>query len=439
MSGIEHRSTDLQQLLQQGRDRLSGAPAWLEPVRQRGATRAAGMTLPSRKEEAWRYTSLDFLGQSSYRPMLERSTGAVSLGDIDGLLLKDSDALCLPFVNGYLARGLLSAEYDTDGISVVNLMGDLGEVPQAMRRKLDAVAEHRHLFSVLNSALMSDGALIHVPEGVRGGRPIEILHICVGTEAPGISHPRHLIVLEDGASAQLIERYCAIGDGVYFSNAVVEVALGRDSELVHARVQEESINAQHLSDVQVQLAEGSRYRLTQAALGGAWSRTDLRVEFTGEHAQAELAGLMLAGGRQLNDVHLDVQHRVPNCSSRETFKSILDGKGRVVFDGHILVDRQAQKTDAVLANDNLMLSRSAEVDTKPQLEIYADDVKCSHGTTVGELDGDMLFYLRSRGIPEAEAKQMLCRGFAEAVVQSFDHPALHSRVSDLLARRLVAA
>jgi len=320
---------------------------------------------------------------------------------------------------------------------VTNLTAEMGEVPEAVRTQLDAIAEHRHVFAALNSALMSDGALIHVARGVSSAPPIEILHISVGLDEPGIAHPRHLIVLEEGARAEVIERYCAMGDGSYFNNALIEVALGAGSELVHERVQEESPNAQHLSDLHVRLEAGSRYRLVQATLGGAWSRTDVRVTFEGEGAQAELDGLMLARDQQLNDVHLSVHHKVPHCTSHETFKGILDGKGRVVFDGHIVVARDAQKTDAVLANDNLMLSREAEVDAKPQLEIYADDVKCSHGTTVGELDANMLFYLRSRGISEVQAKQMLCQGFAEEILQKIDHPALRARASGLLAARLM--
>ena len=275
-----------------------------------------------------------------------------------------------------------------------------------------------------------------VPDGLRCTRPIDILNISVGMEEPFIAHPRHLIVLGKDARAEVIERYCTTGNGTYFNNALIEIDLGTGSELKHERVQEESPNARHLSDLNVRLAARSRYRLTHASLGGAWARTDLRILFAGEDASAELNGLMLAGGLQLNDVHLDVQHRVPNCTSRENFKSILDGKGRVVFDGHILVAEGAQKTDAELTNDNLMLSRSAEVDTKPQLEIYADDVKCSHGTTVGELDGDMLFYLRSRGIPEPKAKEMLCLGFAEEVLATMDHAPLRARLSDLLTARL---
>jgi len=263
--------------------------------------------------------------------------------------------------------------------------------------------------------------------------------VSVGLEQPGICHPRHLIVLEDGARAEVIERYCGLGDGAYFTNALIEVSLGSDSELLHQRMQEESPHAQHLSDLQVQLGARSLYRLTLAALGGAWSRNDVRVTFGGEGATAELDGLMLARDRQFNDVHLDVRHEVPHCTSRETFKGILDGSGRVVFDGHIVVARDAQKTDAVLSNRNLMLARSAEVDTKPQLEIYADDVKCSHGTTVGELDPDMLFYLRSRGIPADQAKQMLCQGFAQEVFDTMASQALRARAGQLLASRLLTS
>jgi Fe-S cluster assembly protein SufD len=341
------------------------------------------------------------------------------------------------FVNGHLALGLCALSGESDGVTVSALAGGLGEVSEELRRHLGRIAEQRHVFSALNAALMSDGALIRVPPGVTRDRAIEIMHISVDLQEPGISHPRHLIVLEQDARASIIERYCSLGDSACFNNATIEVALGAGSELAHARTQEEGPNARHLSDLQVRLAERSRYRLVMAALGGAWSRSDVRVTFEGEGAKAELDGLILARDGQLNDVHLDIRHEVPNCSSRETFKGILDGKGRVVFDGRILVARDAQKTDARLSNDNLMLSRSAEVDTKPQLEIFADDVQCSHGTTVGELDGDMLFYLRSRGIPQVQATRILCQGFAQEVLDRLDNPALRERASEQLAARLM--
>ena len=431
---------DLQGILHLGQKRMAtGMPDtdWQSVTRQRGTAGVAAMARPDRKQEAWRYTPLGFLDQAEYQPIVEGPFDALQLSDIEDLMLAEPPAIRLVFVNGYLASGLCSMAKATSGVALSSLAGGLGEVPAALRQQLDAIAEHNHVFAALNSALMSDGALIHLAAGARLDGPIEILHVSVGLEQPGICHPRHLIVLEDGARAEVIERYCGLGDGTYFTNALIEVSLGSDSELLHQRMQEESVHAQHLSDLQVRLGARSRYQLTLAALGGAWSRNDVRVTFGGEGATAQLDGLMLAGDRQFNDVHLVVRHEVPNCTSRETFKGILDGSGRVVFDGHIVVSRDAQKTDAVLSNRNLMLARSAEVDTKPQLEIYADDVKCSHGTTVGELDPDMLFYLRSRGIPEHQAKQLLCQGFAQEVFDGMANPALRARAGKLLAARLL--
>jgi len=439
MNTAAKADTDLMRMLQQGQRPLTPLPAaldWLVPLRERGAQGMAGMTLPGRKDEAWRYTSLAFLDQAEYKPLTEGPFDALQLDDIDELLLSETAGDRLVFVNGYLAPALSVLGCAPGGVAVTALAGGLGEVPASLRACLGEIAEQQHPFSALNAALMSDGALIHVPRGVASDKPIEILHISVGTEQTGICHPRHLIVLEEDARAEIVERYCSLGDAVYFNNVSIEVSLGAGSELVHSRLQEESQNAQHLSDLQVRLGERSRYRLVLAALGGAWSRSDVRVTFEGEGAEAELDGLMLAGDKQLNDVHLDIRHEVPHCSSRETFKGILDGKGRVVFDGRILVAEDAQKTDAQLSNDNLMLSRSAEVDAKPQLEIFADDVKCSHGTTVGELDGDMLFYLRSRGIPQVQAIQMLCQGFAHEVLDRLPGEALRAHAGSVLAKRM---
>ncbi len=428
--------TDLQQLLQRGQRFMSGGADWLADARRRGAEQVASIPLPDRKQEAWRYTPVSFLDQAHYEAIVEGPFEALRLDDIEDLLLEQRDAVRLVFVNGYFAPDLSSLASDHAGVVLTTLSGALGDVPPQIRTRLDRIAEHRHVFAALNSALMSDGACILVSSGAQVQVPIEVLHVSVGLDEPGISHPRHLVVLEDGASARLIERYCSLGDAVYFNNALVEVALGAGSELVHERLQEESGAAQHLSDLHVRLEERSRYRLVQAILGGAWSRSDIRIAFEGEGAEADLDGLMLAHDKQLNDVHLDVRHNVPNCTSRESFKGILDGRGRVVFDGRILVERDAQQTDAMLSNRNLMLSRSAEVDTKPQLEIYADDVKCSHGTTVGELDHDMLFYLRSRGVPEAQAKRMLCEGFAQEVLDRMESLSLRARASSHLAARL---
>lgn len=409
---------------------------WTAELRARAAASAAKMALPDRRQEAWRYTPVRFLDETRFTPSTTASFDALQLSDIDDLLLPEGETARLVFVNGYLASSLCGGIDSQAGRVVNTLGGRYGAVNDALRRRLDALAEKRHVFAALNSALMSDGALIHVSPDQATDKPIEILHISVGMDEPLICHPRHLVVIEADAEADVIERYATIGEGQYFNNALIEVSVGAGARLGHCRVQQESAAAQHLSDLHVRLEAGARYKLANIALGGNWSRTDLRLIFAGSGGEAELDGLMLARDRQLNDVHLDIQHNAPGCTSRETFRGVLDGKGKVVFDGRILVAKDAQQTDAALSNDNLMLSRASEVDTKPQLEIYADDVKCSHGTTVGELDPDMLFYLRSRGIPAAKARQMLCEGFAAQIIDQVEHPQLRTQVQREMAQRL---
>ena len=321
-------------------------------------------------------------------------------------------------------------------IALSSLSGGLGPVRQALRWRIGESSRHDNVFSALNSALMTDGALIRIAGHCQADSPIEILHLTVNTEEPGICHPRHLIIIEEGGRAEVVERYCSLGAGGVFTNAKIDVSLAANSVLRHQRLLEEGDEARHLSDLQVQLAARSTYALDQVAFGCRWSRSDIRLVFTGEGANAELDGLLMARDGQLNDVHLDVRHEVPHCTSRESFKGIVDGKGKVVFDGRILVAQDAQKTDARLSNDNLMLSRSAEVDSKPQLEIFADDVKCSHGTTVGELDRDMIFYLRSRGLSKERAVQLLCRGFAQEIIEGIANESVRARAGRLFEQRL---
>lgn len=430
--------TDLKQLLDTGAQQFAvdGAAGWVQTLRSQSAQQASTMSLPTRKDEAWRYTSLKFLEEQQFVPVDKAPFKALQPEDIDDLMLPQLAGTCLVFVNGYLAPQLSRVAAEQSGVLVTNLTDAFARDDAAIRGAFDRIAASSSLFAALNGALMTDGACIMVDKDTTVDAPIEILHISVGTDEPSICHPRHLIVLADGARADVIERYASIGSAHYFNNALIEVSLGDGSELTHERVQEESLSAQHLSDLNIRQAANSRYRLASASLGAAWSRCDVRLTFEGEGADAQLDGLLLAGDGQLSDTHLDIRHAVPHCSSRETFKGILDGKGRVVFDGRILVAKDAQKTDAQLSNDNLMLSRLAEVDTKPQLEIYADDVKCSHGTTVGELDSNMLFYLRSRGIPERRATQILCLGFAEEVLAEMPTEALRARSQQLLGGRL---
>jgi Fe-S cluster assembly protein SufD len=326
------------------------------------------------------------------------------------------------------------------GVRAGSLRGILEADPDALEGLLNRIAgEGSHVFSALNTASLDDGFVLLVSPGQVLERPVELIHLSVGMEEPRVAQPRHLISLESGARATLVERYVSLGDSLYCTNSVAEIDLGPGAALEHSRIQTESQNAFHITGLYLRQSAQSAYSGINLGLGAAWSRTDLVVDFADRHAQCDLKGLYLAGDKQVMDYHLDVRHAVPECTSRESFKGILYGKGRAVFDGRIRVEVDAQKTDAQLSNKNLLLSRNAEVDTKPQLEIFADDVKCSHGTTVGQIEPEMLFYLRSRGISAALARRMLCLGFAGEILDALGEEPLREYVTEQVGQCLEKA
>lgn len=415
------------------------APEWLRERRRDAATRLQLTGFPDARAEEWRYTPLKGLLEREFRAD-RLAFAALTLDDIDELLLGDAENCRLVFVNGRFAPRLSRLDRSLAAIHT----GSLREALRAQDAALAGspglvVAQDAHAFETLNAALFEDGAYLHIPAGEQVAEPIELLFVTVGLDEPTMHHPRNLLMLGEGASATVIERYAALGPSQYLTNVTTDIALAPAARLQHVRVQEESVAAHHLGRTRLRQDADSHYAGMAVALGGAWSRSEHRVEFAAPGAGFELDGLYLAGDGQFVDHHLDIRHGVAGCRSRENFKGLLHGAGRAVFDGRIVVEKDAQKTDAALNNANLMLSRNAEVDTKPQLEIYADDVKCSHGAAVGQIQPAELFYLRSRGIPEPQARQMLCLGFAKEVIDACPVPALRTRLEAAVSRHLVAA
>jgi Fe-S cluster assembly protein SufD len=416
----------------------TGLP-WLDAARDRARERVRDQGIPTMKDEGWRYTSVKSLTDQPFTLFAEDVTG-VEQEDLEDLLIPDLDAHRAVLVNGRFVPGLSSLGDLPAGARAGGLRAILESDPDALEGRLNHVSgDGVHVFSALNTAGLDDGFVFLVDAGVTMERPVELVHLSVGMDEPRLAQPRHVIDLADGAEARIIERYVSLGESLYCTNSVLEVSLGKGARLDHDRVQLESRNAYHITGFYLSQAEDSRYRGVNLGLGGAWARTDLVVRFAGEHADCDLKGLYLAGDGQVMDYHLDVNHAVPHCASREAFKGILYGKGRAVFDGDVRVEVDAQKSDAHLSNKNLILSRNAEIDTKPQLEILADDVKCSHGTTVGQIEPEMLFYLRSRGIAAPIARRMLCLGFAGEIIDALGTEALRAYVADEVGRRLEAA
>ena len=407
----------------------------LERVRQRARASLPEQPVLNRKQEAWRYTSVDKLLAQTYAAPRHREE--LGEADIAGYDLPELDGYRLVFHNGQCLPKLARLDGLPQGAIAGSLRACLSTDGDLISRHLGQQAGlEGNLFTALNGSLIDNGLLLHIGAGVELDRPIQIVHISEGLGQAVVSQPRHLIVLEAGAKATLVEHFVGQDADGYFHNNLAEIVLGEHAALEHYRLQEEGDASYHLSSLYLQLQAASLYRGTALSFGGAWARTDYKVAFAGEAASCDLSGLYTVGDEQLNDIHLDVRHSLPRCTSRERFKGIAHGEGHAVFDGRVLVERDAQRSDARLKNDNLMLSRKAMIDTKPQLEIYADDVVCSHGTTVGQIEPDQLFYLRSRGIGPATALRMLCQGFAGEIVEEMDLEPLrghaYARLSSIL-------
>jgi Fe-S cluster assembly protein SufD len=412
-------------------ERSPAPPAdFLAEVRRAGRERFAALGLPTTRLEEWRYTSLSSLSGLSFEPAdggAPVDAGAISR--VAGPALGHR----LVFVNGRYRPELSSV----GGLPGGAFAGSLAAAPALAlaEARLGRLAQPQaSALAALNAAALADGALVHLPAGTVVPEPIEILHLTLGGGAPVASHPRNLIVAGPGSQATVVESYRGLGDGPALTNAVTEVELAAEARLEHHQVQEQPLGAWQLGLLAARQERGSRFATQSAAFGAALSRNEVRAVLAGEGGEAHLSGLYMVGGRQLVDNHSVVEHAAPGCLSREVFKGVLDGQSRAVFAGRVRVLEGAVKTDAHQMNANLLLSAEAEVDAMPQLEIYADDVKCGHGGTVGQLDEDALFYLRSRGIDREQARGLLIFAFAEEMVRRVGPAALRNR----LARRVAA-
>jgi Fe-S cluster assembly protein SufD len=402
------------------RGRLPGHRVpWVEALREQAADAFRDQGFPTRRVEAWKYTDL--------RPVAEAGFGE-SLSSIDAaeaMPLSHGGGARAVFVDGRF-RGDLST---LSGLpyAVGSVAANLGE----LEGRIGAVAPAAALPMVaLNAMLFEDGLLLTVPAGVAGG-VLDLLAIASGGARPEACHPRHLIRLEPGASLTLIET--CIGPehgGVTLHNPVYEIEVAAGATLVHARLNQEGRAGFHLSTVHAQVAEGGTYDNFTLNAGARLTRNEIHIALNGPRAAAHMNGAQLLAGGQHADTTTYLDHAAPGCASRQTYKTVLAGKSRGVFQGKILVRQAAQKTDGYQMNQALLLSPEAEMDSKPQLEIYADDVKCSHGATVGEIDKDQLFYLRSRGIAEAPARSLLIQAFLQEAVEG---------VTDETARTALAA
>lgn len=391
-------------------------PAWLAALRARAGARFEELDFPTTRNEEWKYTNVAPILKVPYREIFDLDADGLTVERIEPFTFVESRHSQMVFIDGIYSKELSDLSGLPHSAVVTSLAGMTEEQALVASRHLAAYAKYQDdAFTALNTAHIGDGALVYIPDGKIVETPLHLLFISTSEEASA-THPRVLIIAGKGAMATIIESYVSTDDNVYLTNAVTEVFAAEESAITHYRLQEESEKAFHVATTQVHQERESNYVSYAFSLGAEIARHTLNVVLTDEHTDTTIDGLYVVTGKQHVDNHTTMDHSRPNCTSHQLYKGILDGKSRAVFNGKVLVREGALLTDAHQLNKNLLLSKDSSVDTKPQLEIFADDVKCSHGATVGQLEDDELFYLASRGIAPEQARSLLTFGFAEDVI-----------------------
>jgi Fe-S cluster assembly protein SufD len=412
--------------------------AWLELVRESAIDRFERLGFPTVADEEWKYTNLAQLAKENLLPATLETE--IKSQDVDHLSFPETAGSHLVLVNGFF-REDLSQVRNLDGIVAIDLFHAIGDArySKVVRDYLARNADyHDRGLPALNTAFLQSGVFVLIPKNVELQAPLQITHVADATTAKSANFPRVLIVAEENSSATLVERFVSLGQHAYFTNAVVEVVVKDGARLKHDRLQQESLQAFHVATSSVELGQGSTYNSTAANLGGKLARHDISVVMNHEGAECWVDGLYVVGKDQHTDTHSVIDHKQPYCNSHQLYKGILKDNSRAVFNGKIFVREGAQKTDAMQTNKNLLLSAHARVDTKPQLEIYADDVKCAHGAAVGQIDQDELFYLKTRGINPELGTSLLTYGFAEEVIGKMGIESIRARIDAAVLNQLDA-
>ena len=412
-------------------------PDWLQPVRTAARERFAALGFPTTHDEEWKYTSVEPIVKTPFAPGACRDDGAA-----DAIARFGLDTLAenrLVFIDGRFFPRLSRVE----GLSAAVIAGSLAAAMSKQRKFIEPhwthYADYRtQAFVALNTALAEDGAFVYVPASAQLAAPIHLLFIAGARDEAADGHPRSLIVLERGAQATIIESYAGIDGEPYWTNGVTEIILGDNAVLDHYKIQMENERAFHIATSQACLGRDAVLVSHSFSLGAALARHDVNAAFAGEGGDCTLNGLYVTAGRQHVDNHTRIDHGKPRCTSRELYKGIMGGKSRGVFNGKIYVHEHAEKTDSRQTNRNLLLSEEAWVDTKPQLEIYNNDVKCSHGSTIGQLDENALFFLRARGLDLRAAIGLLTQGFANDITGRVKEVSVARLMEGVMAKKIEA-
>ncbi|NKB35916.1 MAG: Fe-S cluster assembly protein SufD [Gammaproteobacteria bacterium] len=417
--------------------RLSNNSAgWIEKQRLSALESLGRQGFPSTRHEAWKYTDVRSLLKQNFISV-DTDDSTVGAEQMQTIRFPDLDCYELVFVNGHFNSALSSLPASGEAINVSSISTAGDDVRAKIEQYLNQYAStDKHGFAALNTAFLNDGTFIHAADNAQIDKPLHLVFISNKQNSSFIAHPRNLIILGSNARATVIESYIGLDNAEYCTNTVTEIITSEGAHLEHYKLQQESDLAYHIGYLHAHCHKDSRLDSHSISLGGLLVRNDIDTVLAGRGAHVGLNGLYIAGNNQHIDNHTRVDHNMPNTSSDETYRGVLDGKARAVFNGKVVVHKDAQQIDAQQSNANLLMSDDAEIDTKPELEIYADDVKCTHGATIGQLDENMLFYLRSRAIDETTARSLLTFAFADEVIKRISFAPIRERLEHRVVGRL---
>lgn len=390
---------------------------------------------PSKKLEAWKYTSLNSLIQDDYL-LFPKSEKAVALNEIKHVFLYEVDTYKVVFIDGIHSPFLSDTTHDGLDVCLLSAALSKPKYSELIKQYFGSVADKEENMTALNTSYAREGAYIYIPPSVVAEKPIEIIHLSTGDQGPVWLQPRNLIVVDTNAQVQIVERHQSLLEHQVVTNSVTELIAHQEALVDYYKIQNDLDSASLIDNTYIAQDKNSHVSVHTFSFGGKITRNNLNFYQRGEHINSTLKGITLLQGKQHVDHNTLVYHAQPNCESHQDYKGIFSDRSIGVFNGKILVDKIAQKTNAFQQNNNVILNDKAKVNTKPQLEIFADDVRCSHGCTIGQLDEEALFYLRSRGIPKKEAKGLMTYAFANNVLQSVQIPTLKKRINKLIANKL---
>ncbi len=416
------------------------ASADIHDARKSAIARFVELGFPSTHQEDWKYTDVSPIAKINFKPILHYDSDGLTKKEVDKFSFRNLECHLLAFVNGHFSQEFSSIGPLPGGVHIGSLAAAVKQNDALVQQHLTRHAQFgNNSFTALSTAFLRDGAYIVIPGSIVLDRPIHLLFISTGVQDAFVSFPRSLIVAGRGSQVAVLENFVSMKDNVYFTSSVSEIVLGENAVVEYDKLQIESDRAFHVGGMFIQQERNSSFTSNTISLSGSLIRNDVNVVLDGEGAEATLNGLYLGTGSQLIDNHTTIDHAKPHCPSHELYKGILAEKSKGVFNGKIKVRKDAQKTDAKQTNKNLILSEDASIDTKPQLEIFANDVKCTHGATIGQLDEEQVFYLRSRGVEERSARDILTFAFASEIIERIRVEPLRGQLEQMIRERLSKA